>query len=93
MVRRRKHSGVCQLHRYHYPPVRATENHHIWPLEYNGPDADWNIIELGPTEHDNIHKYIDAALLGKEVPKLTRAEKRIALQGLDAILNKRAPNQ
>src|SRR3954471_16038337 len=90
MVKRRKHAGKCALHRYHYPRIYATEIHHIWPLEFGGPGIDSNIIELGPTEHDNIHLYIRNALARKDVPPLSRAEKRIALDGITQILKAQA---
>ena len=84
-----KKTGKCALHKYHYPAVRTTEVHHIWPKEYHGPANElWNQIELGPTEHSNIHLWMDRMLAGKtDLPVLTRKELAVATKGYMEVLH------
>jgi hypothetical protein len=70
----------CQVHRYHRPPVRETEVHHIWPLGMGGPDAPGNKVRVCPTGHANIHRALRALRKG-ERPKGTRQEVALARRG------------
>lgn len=78
-------TNKCSLHKYHYPAIISTDFHHIWPLEYHGPKIDNNVVEVGPTEHRNIHRYLDAKLAGKSLPKITRKEKFFAELGYEKV--------
>ena len=70
----------CAVHRYHWPPVRETERHHVQPLSMGGPDTPANIVKICPTGHANIHVAL-RDLVHLRVPKGTREERRLAQVG------------
>jgi hypothetical protein len=77
----------CVVHRSHWPPVRETERHHIWPLGMGGPNIAANIVHVCPTGHSNIHLVIRALVAGTTPPKVTRAELRFARSGFQQWLD------
>ena len=70
----------CAVHRFHRPPVRETERHHIQPLSMGGPDTPANIVKICPTGHSSVHVAI-RDLVRLRVPKGTREERRLAQVG------------
>lgn len=75
----------CAVQKYHWPPIIDTDLHHIIPLMYKGPNTVDNLREMCNNCHRSIHEYIDAVLKLQTVPKITRAQKKIAEQGLKGL--------
>lgn len=73
----------CGVHKYHWPPVRETVLHHMWPLGMGGPDAPKNIIRICPTGHANVHRAIRAVIRDVK-PVGTRAELALAHHAVGA---------
>jgi hypothetical protein len=67
----------CQIHRYHWPPVRETVLHHRFPTGMGGPDVQANLVRICPTGHASIHRAIRAIIRGLK-PFGTRAELALA---------------
>lgn len=80
-----KKTHTCSLQKYHWPPVTDTDLHHIIPREYKGPTVDKNLIELCNNCHRSIHEYIDTVLSLLVPPKITRAQRKVAEQGLKGL--------
>ena len=72
----------CEAHRYHWPPVRETVVHHIWPRGMGGPDRAPNRIRICPTGHANVHRAIRAIIRGVK-PEGGRAELALAQRAVD----------
>jgi len=70
----------CSVHRFHRPPIRETEVHHVWPLGAGGPDNAGNRVRCCPSGHANIHVAL-RDLVHLRVPKGTREERRLAQVG------------
>ncbi len=66
-------------------PVVVPDEHHIWPLEYGGPNVPGNRVVVCPNGHRNIHTYIQTVRAGGPAVKVTRRERQLAEQGLAAI--------
>jgi hypothetical protein len=67
----------CAVHRYHWPPVRETVLHHMWPLGMGGPDVPANLVRICPTGHSNVHRAV-RAIIRNVKPEGTRAELNLA---------------
>lgn len=74
----------CTVHGYHWPRPARTVRHHKHPVEYGGPTTPANLVNVCDTGHYNIHAWIEAALRGKPLPKVTKRELEIARVGLAA---------
>ncbi len=48
----------CQCQRWHRPQPQEDHTHHIWPIADGGPDVPENEVEVCPTAHSNIHRYL-----------------------------------
>lgn len=57
----------CVVHGSHWPPVRETEQHHIWPLGMGGPDVKTNKVKICPTGHANVHVALRRLVAGGSV--------------------------
>lgn len=84
----------CQIHAEHIPRVSMPDLHHIWPLEYGGPNSPENRIVVCPTGHRNIHELLLEYKHRRRKPpweirkKYHPAERRYAQLGWDRIQRK-----
>jgi hypothetical protein len=72
----------CEIHKYHWPPVRETVLHHRHPLGMGGPDVKANLVRICPTGHSNTHRAIRAIIRGV-APVGTKAELVLAHYAVD----------
>jgi hypothetical protein len=77
----------CEVHKYHWPPIRVVDWHHIWPLGMGGPDTVGNRVFVCPNGHRNIHEAIDALRRNVE-PVGTRQEVALARRGYAEAMRK-----
>jgi len=78
----------CVVHGYHYPKPVRTVKHHIIPLAHGGPDTAENLVDICDTGHYAIHEYLNDSLAGRAWTRtITRADKKLAEQGLAGIRN------
>lgn len=46
----------CSVHKHRDEvPLDA---HHVWPLSEGGPDEKWNLIDVCPNGHREIHEFL-----------------------------------
>lgn len=61
----------CAVHKHRF--VVPLDEHHVWPLAYDGPDTRGNILVVCPNGHRRIHDYIRLMLrYNGKVPWLKR---------------------
>ena len=70
----------CAVHGYHWPPVKAVDEHHVWPLGLGGPDVKINLVWVCPTGHRNIHAAFTLLMKGLK-PIGTKKEIHFATSG------------
>jgi len=58
-----------------------TVKHHILPQEFGGQTTADNLVWVCDTGHYNIHAALDAMIDKKPVPKVSRSELKVALEG------------
>lgn len=73
----------CQVHKYHWPPLRRTVRHHVVPLSWGGVDDPANVVVTCDTGHYSIHELLDGLRAGKPPRGGTRQERRYASRGYE----------